>query len=271
MSQTDSHTNYIKDSVREFWNAQPCGTENADSETYSKAYFDEIEEFRYSVIPEVFSLAQFTRFQGKKVLEVGVGAGTDFQQWVRAGAEAYGIDLTPEGIEHVRKRLDIYGLTAKDLRVADCENLPFPDNFFDCAYSFGVIHHTPDTPKALREMIRVTKPQGEVRVMIYHRHSILAYFFWVKWALLRGKPWKSLAWCLWNHMESIGTKAYTKNEVRDIIAHEPVEIVNIWSNLTYYDKMERHSSFLRSVASLAAQLLGGDKAGWFLNIHLRKK
>ena len=131
-----------------------------------------------------------------KVLEVGVGAGTDFLQWVRAGAGTYGVDLTEEAIEHARRRLDVYGLTAKDIRVADAEAPPCGNDTFDVVYSWGVIHHTPDTERALAEIVRVCRPGGRLKVMIYNRHSLLAYRTWVRFALLRGRPGRSLSWVL---------------------------------------------------------------------------
>ena len=76
----------LKAEVQTYWNSSPCGTEFSSAERYSKNYFDEIEQHRYLVEPEIFAFAQFTRFYGKKVLEVGIGAGTDFVQWVRSGA-----------------------------------------------------------------------------------------------------------------------------------------------------------------------------------------
>ncbi len=267
MSETES----LKQSVADYWNAQPCGTQFSDQSKYSKEYFDEVEAFKYSIEGHIFSFAQFTRFHGQKVLEVGVGAGSDFVQWVRAGAIATGIDLTQEGINHVQRRLDVYGLKAHELKVADCESLPFADNSFDLVYSSGVIHHTPDTPKAMREIIRVCKPGGRCKVMIYHRHSLLSFFFWVRKALLKGRPWKSFAWCLYHFMESPGTKAYTKAEAAQMISDQPVKDVHIWSVLTYYDKLGRFNKFFQFCAATLSRLLGGDNVGWFLNIEFVKK
>mgnify|MGYP006288299867 CR=1 FL=1 len=92
----------LKEEVKQHWNKASCGTEFINEEKFSKNYFDSIENFRYKIEPEIFSFAQFSRFHNKKVLEVGVGAGTDFLQWVRSGAIAYGIDLTNEAIENVK-------------------------------------------------------------------------------------------------------------------------------------------------------------------------
>ncbi len=260
----------LKQSVADYWNAQPCGTQFSDQSKYTREYFDEVEEFKYNIEAHIFSFAQFTRFYGKKVLEVGVGAGSDFVQWCRAGAHATGIDLTEEGINHVRRRLDVYGLHADQLVVADCERLPFEDNTFDLVYSSGVIHHTPDTPKAMREIIRVCKPGGTCKVMIYHRHSLLAFFFWVRKALLKGRPWKSFAWCLYHFMESPGTKAYTKKEVYEMLMSQPVHSVRVWPVLTYYDRLERFNVVYKWIAAILARMLGGDSVGWFLNIEFTK-
>ncbi len=261
----------LKKSVADYWNEQPCGTQFSDKEKYSKEYFDEVERFKYSIESSIFAFAQFPRFHGKNVLEVGVGAGSDFIQWVRSGAHATGIDLTQEGIEHVRHRLDVYGLKAENLVVGDCENLPFADDTFDLVYSSGVIHHTPGTEKALCEIIRVCKPGGTCKVMIYHRHSLLAFFFWIRKALLAGKPWKSFAWCLYHFMESPGTKAYTKKEVHAMLRGQPVENVRVWSVLTYYDMLGRFNAVYRAAAAFLAWLLGGDRVGWFLNMEFEKK
>jgi len=105
----------LKEQVRSFWNAQSCDTQVAHAEKFSREYFEEIEAFRYFDQPYVHAFAQFTRYRDRKVLEVGVGAGTDFIQWLRAGARASGIDLTPEAIENVRHRIAVYGLPAPEL------------------------------------------------------------------------------------------------------------------------------------------------------------
>ncbi len=261
----------LKAEVRDFWDSKTCGTWEIEKEKFSKEYFEEIEDVRYKLQPEIFSFAEFTRYNSKKVLEVGVGAGTDFLQWVRAGAEAWGIDLTENACEHVRRRLELYNLKAKDIRVADSENLPFEDNSFDLVWSWGVIHHSPNTPKALYEIIRVLKPGAKAKIMIYHRHSILAYLFWVKHALLKFRPWKSLAWVLWNFMESSGTKAYSVKEVEKLLESKPVTNVKIKPVLTYYDKLLRFNKPMQFVSKVLAVILGGDKAGWFLTIEFDKK
>lgn len=261
----------LKTQVKQYWNNETCGSWSSDKEKFTKEYFEEIEEFRYKIQPEIFSFAEFTRWHGKKILEVGVGAGTDFLQWARAGARVYGVDLTEQACEHVRRRLELYGFSAEAIKVADCENLPFQDNFFDLVWSWGVVHHTPDTEAAIREIVRVLRPNGIAKIMIYHRHSILAYLFWVKHALLKFKPWLSISNVLWNKMESPGTKAYTRKEALSMLQKLPVENIQIRTVLTYYDKLERFNRPMQFFARMLAWLLGGDRVGWFMLIQFKKK
>src|SRR3954447_1777874 len=149
----DSQAEKLKTEVRDFWNQQSCDTQMAAAPKFSKEYFEQIESFRYRDQPFIHGFAQFSRYRGKRVLEVGFGAGTDFIQWLRAGARATGIDLTPEALANLTHRIDAYHLPAPEqILVADAERLPFETDTFDLGYSFGVLHHSPDTEKAMAEL-----------------------------------------------------------------------------------------------------------------------
>jgi len=128
----------------------------AKAAKFTREYFEEIERFRYYDQPFIHSFAQFSRYHGRRVVEVGFGAGTDFIQWLRAGAVATGIDLTPEALQNLTHRIAVYQLPPpENIQVGDAENLPLPDNSFDLGYSFGVLHHSPNTEKAVRELLRL--------------------------------------------------------------------------------------------------------------------
>src|SRR5438132_9120231 len=115
----------LKAQVKAFWNRRSCDTHHAHAEKFTRDYFEEIEQWRYADQPFIHSFAQFTRYSGKRVLEVGFGASTDFIQWLRAGASASGVDLTEEALAHLNHRIRIYDLPAPEcLKVADAENLP---------------------------------------------------------------------------------------------------------------------------------------------------
>lgn len=260
----------FKNKIKKYWNQASCGTEFIEEDKYSQKYFDAIEEFRYKIEPEIFSFAQFTRFRNKKVLEVGIGAGTDFIQWVRSGCIAYGIDLTEEALKNTQIRLNFENLKAESLSVADAEAIPFTSDKFDLVYSWGVIHHSKDPFKALREIIRVTKTGGSIKLMIYNRHSLFAFYRWLISALFKGKPFTSIKKVLFYNQESYGTKAYTKNEVIKEITTLPVKLVSLDRTVSSHDLLYYKSKSYRLIAYLFASLFGWQKLGWFMKIELIK-
>ena len=263
------HHPNLKGEVHHYWNRASCGTEITQEDKFCLSYFENIEKHRYSVEPEIFSFAQFTRFHGQKMLEVGVGAGTDFLQWVRAGTLAHGIDLTQEALDNTTKRLSLYGLQAAELQVADAENIPYSDNSFDLVYSWGVIHHSPDTQKCLEEIIRVTKPGGTIKIMVYNRYSFFALYQWLRAALLKGRPFQTLSTVLFNHQESKGTKAYTAGEIKKMASSYPVSINAIKTPVSQHDLLY-YNPVLRGLAKIVSGL-GFSNCGWFMMIDLTKK
>ena len=153
----------LKRAVQDFWNADPCGTrylgDAADFEAHARA--------RYRLEPFIPGFAQFVAARGLRVLEIGVGMGADYLEWLKAGARATGIDLSEASLERARQRCHAYGFDP-DLRVADAEHLPFAADFFDVVYSYGVMHHSPDTPRCIREAWRVLKPGGMAILVVEH-------------------------------------------------------------------------------------------------------
>jgi ubiquinone/menaquinone biosynthesis C-methylase UbiE len=183
-----------------------------------RAQFEEQAAARYRMEPYIHEFAGFAGGAGRDVLEIGVGMGADHLEWARARPRRLvGVDLTERGVAWTRDRLALWGYEA-EVFVGDAERLPFPDASFDMVYSWGVLHHTPDTPGAIREVHRVLRPGGEARVMIYNRHSIVGYLLWTRYALLAGRPRRSLDEIYAAHLESPGTKAYTPAEARALFA-----------------------------------------------------
>ena len=193
-----------KTAVVNFWNTEPCGTrylgEKSEFEAHSRA--------RYLLEPYIPDFAGFASAPGLRVLEIGVGMGADYEQWLKAGAIATGVDLSSVSVERTRRRCELAGF-APDLHVADAENLPFAENSFDVVYSYGVMHHSPDTAKCLTEALRVLKPGGEARIMLYHHASLTGIMLWLRYGIWRTQ---SIRRCVNENLESPGTKTFTRNE-----------------------------------------------------------
>ncbi len=217
----------LKEQVREYWNAHPCGTQFTHLEWGSKEFFTEVERFRYETQPFMNTIIGFDRYAGKKLLEIGCGLGTDLLQFAKGGALVTGVDLTPQSIELVRKRFELEGLTV-DARVSDAENLPFEDASFDVVYSFGVLHHTPNTQKAIDEIHRVLRPGGKIIIMLYHKNSLHVWLgipLFTLWKSLREKnaalsrPTLIEDWVrVYDGGENPLGKAYSKSEAERMFA-----------------------------------------------------
>ncbi len=266
--------NNLKAEVKAYWNRASCDTWHAQSEKFTREYFEQIEDWRYRDQPFIHSFAQFTRYHGKKVLEVGFGAGTDFIQWLRAGAVASGVDLTEEALANLTHRIQIYGLPDPEfIKVADAEKLPFDSDRFDLGYSWGVLHHTPDTEKSIKELVRVIKPGGEMKIMLYNRISLCSLHHWIKYALLKGKPWRSFRDVLWYHMESVGTKSYTRGELYKMLAPMGLTNIEIQTFATSYDYLP-WKKFPFSILNAGCGFLlalTGNRLGFWHGITARKQ
>jgi len=137
------------DRVREFWNARPCNLRHSTKPIGSREYFDEVERRKYFVEPHIPGFAEFQRWSGKRVLEIGCGLGTDTVSFARAGAQVTAIELSNDSAALARQRLEIFGLSDRAaIHVGNAEELPavIPPETFDLVYSFGVIHHSPHGP-----------------------------------------------------------------------------------------------------------------------------
>lgn len=165
----------LTNSIRTFWsknvNAERImGKKLTHAQRGEEQYFSKLEEQRYRshyhLLPWIRAIQP-----GSKILEIGCGIGLDSFQIARLGTHLTAIDLTQVGVETARERFIKAKISARFL-VADACNLPFPDNHFDCVYSFGVLHHTANTDKSIDEVFRVLGPGGEARIMLYNRHSL---------------------------------------------------------------------------------------------------
>ena len=205
----------LKKLVKNHWEKDPCESRAGRGKKDRREFFQVIDKYRYEKSSFIFEFADFKSGKGKKVLEIGPGSGSDFVRWAQNGAMLYGRDLTEASVNLCLERLKLENLKA-DIKTGDVENLDFPDNFFDIVYTYGVIHHTPDTEKAVKEIYRVLKPGGMAKIMIYHSGGFTWKYQWILFALLRLKPWQSLKEIAYQYNESPGTKIYSLKEAKDL-------------------------------------------------------
>jgi ubiquinone/menaquinone biosynthesis C-methylase UbiE len=152
--------------------------------------------------------------------------GADYLEWLKAGALATGVDLSTNSLERARRRCEMHGYKG-DLRVADAEHLPFADHSFDVVYSYGVLHHSPNTAQCFREAWRVLAPGGQARVMIYHHPSLTGLMLWLRYGVWRGK---GLRRSVYDYLESPGTKSYTPDDAKALMKNfENVSIRQVFS------------------------------------------
>lgn len=159
--------------VRRYWDAHPISTDTVPFERGSPEMFDAIYE-RW-LKNGTSQLGEFLEScKDQKVLEVGCGIAIDGRYLSERDVDYYAVDLSFESLRladnHFRQR----GL-AHRFTNADATQLPFPDNSFGFVYSIGVLHHVPDTPAACREVARVLRSGGKVRIMLYGRNSYHYY------------------------------------------------------------------------------------------------
>ena len=160
----------LKTQVRSFWQNSPCDSWFTNEQPGTPEFYRGLDEHRYEVHPQLAKAAAFEKAYGKRVLEIGCGCGSEAERFVRAGASYTAVDLTNAAISITQRRFQLAGLKGRFIQ-GDAENLPFADSSFDIVYSHGVLHHTPDTPRAIREVHRVLAPGGQAMIMLYYENS----------------------------------------------------------------------------------------------------
>ena len=209
--------------ISSYWEKEVCGTRHSRAKDYL-SYYGEIRKKRYrneSYIKDFIKGKKKGSLKNKLLLEIGVGIGTDFVEFLREGAVCYGVDATQAAIKETRRNLknslkDVsYKLNF--LQKCNAEKLPFDDNTFDIVYSHGVLHHAENTMTCFSEAIRVLKPGGNLRIMVYSNFSATGIMLWLLYGLFKGKPFLNQEKIIKEYLESPGTKSYSKKELAKIL------------------------------------------------------
>jgi 2-polyprenyl-3-methyl-5-hydroxy-6-metoxy-1,4-benzoquinol methylase len=158
--------------IRDYWNSHIHDLAVAKHPVGTKGFFDDLDEYRFDKLRYLPNLVDFNGFRGKKLLEVGCGAGIDLIRFARGGAIVTGVDVAEQSVNLAKKNFELNGLKA-DLQIMNAESLDFGDNSFDVVYGHGVIQYTADHHQLVRECVRVLKPGGVGIFMVYNRISWL--------------------------------------------------------------------------------------------------
>jgi 2-polyprenyl-3-methyl-5-hydroxy-6-metoxy-1,4-benzoquinol methylase len=171
--------------IRLWWDRHPMdylghqGRPDLSDAASARVFFSRIDrEFQRAAwfaqppgAPLFGGLIDYEAVRGRRVLEVGCGLGGISASLARHGARLTALDLTWTGVTSVRRRFGLDHVCASAVQ-GDASRLPFAGGTFDFVWSWGVLLHVPDLAAALAEIRRVLRPGGELRLMIYNRHSI---------------------------------------------------------------------------------------------------
>ncbi|HEY2529000.1 MAG TPA: class I SAM-dependent methyltransferase [Xanthobacteraceae bacterium] len=150
----------------------------------------------YDLLDLPFEFGRYRRirpllFEGLagRILDAGVGTGRNFPFYPRE-SRVVGVDLSPAMLARARRRASLAAASV-ELKVMDVTALEFPDGTFDAAVATFLFCVLPDELqlKALRELGRVVRPGGVIRMLEYVRpqgaiRRIVARLWepWIAWA-----------------------------------------------------------------------------------------
>lgn len=204
--------------IRAYWDARPCNIRHSDLPVGTREYFDAVEKRKYLVENHIPGFAEFAKWEGKRVLEIGCGLGTDAVNFARAGADYTGVDLSSVSIDLAKQRFQVFKLKGKFL-CCDAERLVdhLPVGRYDLIYSFGVLHHSMNPTAAVRALLPYLGFDSELRCMVYARNS------WKAWLVEAGlAQWEAQAGC------------------PQVVTYTEADLPDLLGNLRIFDVRQTH-------------------------------
>ncbi len=170
------------DTVRHYWQTHTLGKQfvfDQELEVGSKEFFDHIRPwmtpYRFKEIRDRIE-REAPKLKGRRLLEIECGMGFDSIEFLKRGVHVVSTDLTPAAVELAKRNIELNNMKAEDVRVENVLSLSFEDNSFDAVWACGVLHHTGDTPKAIKEIRRVLKPGGRAVISHFYRKPSWMYY-----------------------------------------------------------------------------------------------
>ena len=158
--------------VKKFWNNRPCNIRHSSKEVGTKEYFLEVERKKFKAEPHILEFTEFTKWDGKKVLEIGCGLATAGINFALSGSDYTGVELSEESLSLAKKRFEVFGQTGT-FYSGNAEQLSsfVPVETYDLIYSFGVIHHSPHPEKIVAEIKKYMNENSVLKIMLYAKNS----------------------------------------------------------------------------------------------------
>ena len=257
------NTKLIAD-ITNYWDRQPCNIRHSKAEVGTVEFFTENANKRYFVEPHIKDLAQFKRYKNRRVLEIGCGLGADGASYAQAGADYFGVDLSKASIELAKKRFEVLDI-AGQFKVLDAANTKALSKLgeFDLVYSFGVIHHYPDTDKIIKNIHTALRPGGDFRFMVYATNS------WKHAMILSGlDQFEAQADCPY-------AKTYTPEEIREMLEPE-FDVISIKQTHCFMYNVAKYKQGIYELepwfGAMSEKMRKAirENLGWHLLVHAKK-
>lgn len=228
-----------KKNIQDYWTKNVPGWDvvSKDYSPQEKEFYLAADNLRYKYDSYIIPLLNSFICEGDRILEIGCGLGSDSRQIAKKGGHVVSLDLSFNNAYLTQKGATLLGLDKSKVICADAENLPFKDGSFDATYSFGVLHHTPNTKKAIDEIYRVLKPGGKCVIMLYHK-GYAYYLLLLRYAhLFVGGKLKNNPDILTSKYDHTPlSRMYSRKEIRGLFA----KFGNLEIEMTTYGGIQNH-------------------------------
>jgi ubiquinone/menaquinone biosynthesis C-methylase UbiE len=277
-NQNNNHDWWEKNPMTYDWEGIRKSKEGTKEWYYlaDKEFWEISKEFAHPGYPNCTpfsSLIDYKKIKGKNVLEIGCGMGAHASVFCDSGALLTAIDITQRAVDATNTRFSLFGAAnAQAIRV-DAEKMPFPDDYFDFVWSWGVIHHSADTEAIVREIYRVMKPGAETKVMIYNKNSTRYYLHGLYQGIFKLKFLKHRSLYAVNMTFTDGyiAKHYTKSKAKNLFEKFQDVRIKVMDSGTpsFVFGWGRLTKFF-PIALLPINRFINSKFGWFLFIEAKK-
>lgn len=254
------------------WGSSPAGCTSArGAKPGTPEFFERAFEYRAQYEqPWLAKLIPFQEMSGKRVLEVGFGAGFDAFTFLSNGASYFGVDITPENADRTIKHLSRFGFIP-NVQQGDAESLPFADECFDVVYSNGVLHHVPEIEKAFNEARRVLRSDGQFFVILYYKNSMFYRVNVPIVALIRRRSVREqLSHVEYNEAGELPiVNVYSRTELRKLLSNAGFEPGRICVRKLVHEDLVRIPGICKLYRYIPRWLLDqfGKFVGWYVIAH----